>query len=325
VTQFGQYPDPAHVIAHISDTHLLGGDRPLYGKIPTRENLVKAIEQLERSKTNPRAIVFTGDLADLAEPDAYRSLRAIVEPAAARMGAQVIWVMGNHDERFRFATELLDEPLAEEDQAGAPQDRVYDIDGLRIIAIDSTVPGYHHGEITDAQLDWLRDVLSEPAPHGTLLALHHPPIPTPIDLMALIELQGQHRLADVIRGTDVRGILGGHLHYTTHSVFAGVPVSVAAATCYTMDVAEPGDGLSGVDGAQAFNLVHVYDDQIVHSVVPIERFTQVSGFSGVFLDAIAQMTPEERLEAFSSKSSTFSVAEREASEPTTSTEPAPAD
>ena len=306
MTQFGQYPAPSHVIAHISDTHLLGGNRPLYGAIATEEKLLRGLAQLERSGSNPQALVFTGDLADGGEPDAYRRLRDIVEPVAARIGATVIWVMGNHDERHQFATELLGEAGNSE-----PQDRVYDINGLRIIAIDSTVPGYHHGDLTDAQLAWLAAELATPAPAGTVLAMHHPPIPTPLELMALLELRGQHRLAEVIRGTDVRGILAGHLHYTTHSLFAGVPVSVAAATCYTMDLSAPVHTLSGVDGSQAFNLVRVYADQIVHSVVPIGEFTETSRFSDRFLRGLASMPPEQRLELFSNKSSTVTVAQVE--------------
>ncbi|MCU1513221.1 MAG: phosphodiesterase, partial [Microbacteriaceae bacterium] len=258
MTQFGQYPAPAHVIAHISDTHFLGGGKPLYGKVDTQRNLLQAIQQLEESGTRPEAIVFTGDLTEAGEPDAYSRLRQIVEPAAMRMGAQVIWVMGNHDERNRFAADLLDQPETDE-----PQDRVYNVNGLRIIALDTTVPGYHHGAVTDAQLEWLAAELATPAPQGTLLALHHPPIPTTLDVMALLELQQQERLAEVLRGTDVRGILGGHLHYTTHSTFAGIPVSVAAATCYTMDLSSPPRTLSGIDGAQAFNLVTVHESSIV--------------------------------------------------------------
>ena len=37
--QLGQYPAPSHTIAHISDTHLLAGGRPLYGKVTTIEHL----------------------------------------------------------------------------------------------------------------------------------------------------------------------------------------------------------------------------------------------------------------------------------------------
>jgi Icc protein len=208
VIPLGQYPAPAHVIAHISDTHLLARNRKLYGAAETEANLTQALEQLERSGIRPEAIVFTGDLADLGEPEAYESLKAIVEPAAERLGATIIWVMGNHDERPEYSSLLMGEKAND-----APQDKVYDIGGLRIISFDTTVPGYHHGAMTDAQLEWLAGVLATPAPHGTLLALHHPPVPTPLLwAMEMLELHGQDRLATVLEGSDVRGIIGGHLH-----------------------------------------------------------------------------------------------------------------
>ena len=307
MTQLGQYSPARHVIAHISDTHFLGGRRPLYGSVDTDRHLAMALEQLERSGTTPEAIVITGDLADLAEPDAYARLAAQFEPVAARLGAQIIWVMGNHDERPPFAAAFFGGETTD------PLDRVYHVGGLRIIALDSTVPGYHHGELTDAQLAWLRDELATPADDGTLIALHHPPIPTPIEIMAIIELQAQQRLADVIRGTDVRGILAGHLHYSTSGTFAGVPVSVASATCYTIDNSGGVGRLVGVDGGQSFNLVHVYDDSVVHTIVPVGESPQVAGFSGVVLDALSAMSPDERREAFSNKRSTFNVAEADAS------------
>lgn len=302
----GQYPPPRHVVVHISDTHFLGAGRPLYGQVDTDSNLVQALRQLEQSALRPAAIVFTGDLADLGEPDAYVRLRSIVEPAAKRLGAQLIWVMGNHDERPEYSSLLFDvDPTTE------PQDRVYDIDGLRIISFDTTVPGYHHGAMTDGQLDWLAEVLATPAEHGTLLALHHPPMPTPLLwAMEMLELQGQERLERVIRGSDVRGILAGHLHYSGHSTFAGVPVSVAAATCYTLALTAKDRLLSGVNADQAMNVVHVYDDRLVHSVVPIGARTEITGFSTEFAARIERMTPEQRTEMFSKKSSSFNLGEQ---------------
>lgn len=306
----GQYPAPAHVIAHISDTHLLAGNRKLYGAAETEANLTQALEQLERSGIRPEAIVFTGDLADLGEPEAYESLKAIVEPAAARLGATIIWVMGNHDERPEYSRLLMgDEPN------DAPQDKVYDINGLRIISFDTTVPGYHHGAVTDAQLEWLAEVLATPAPHGTLLALHHPPVPTPLLwAMEMLELHGQDRLAQVLEGTDVRGILGGHLHYSTHSTFAGIPVSVAAATCYTLALTARERLLSGVNADQAMNLVHVYENSVVHTIVPIGDRTEITGFSTEFAPQIEAMTFEQRLEMFSNKRSPFNLGEEAATE-----------
>lgn len=304
--QLGQHPAPRHTIAHFSDPHFLAGNRAMFGAVDTQHNLELALAQLERSGSKPEAIVFTGDLADLGEPEAYTRLRAVVEPAAARMGATIIWVMGNHDERSAYQAALFDE-----DGGLSAQDRVYDLGGLRVIALDTTVPGYHHGELSGAQLDWLSGVLKVRAPHGTVLTMHHPPVPSSLEIMAILELRDQGALAQVIGGTDVRTILGGHLHYSTHSVFAGIPVSVASATCYTLDLSSPRDTMSGVGGGQSFSIVTVYDDQVVHSAVPIGDLPTVTGFGDTFLAKIALMTPEARLEAFSRKSSTVTVADIE--------------
>ena len=262
-----EYARPDHFILHISDTHLLAGQGLLYNRVNSETHLRDLFAELEASEGRPEAIVFTGDLADRGEPAAYETLRSIVEPAAARLGTQVIWVMGNHDERGAFREALLGEP-----GRTTPIDRVYDVNGLRVIALDSTVPGHHYGEVSDAQLDWLAEELSVAAPHGTILAMHHPPLPSVLDLAVSVELRDQAGLAEVLEGSDVRSIIAGHLHYSSTGTFAGIPVSVASATCYTQDLTVPVGGTRGQDGARAFNLVHVYDSTVLHSVVPLGEY-----------------------------------------------------
>lgn len=296
--QMGQHAPASHLIVHISDTHFLGGTRPLYGTVDTDTPVRQALAQLERSGLRPDALVFTGDIADTGEADAYRRVRGLVEASADRLGAEVVWVMGNHDKRAAFRAELLGESESES-ELDAPVDAVFDLGGVRLIALDSSVPGYHHGELTQTQLDWLADVLSDPAPHGTVLALHHPPIPTMIPLMSILELRDQARLAQVIAGSDIRAILGGHLHYATTGLFAGIPVSVVAATCYTLDASAPQGELVGQGGGQSINLVHVYDDQIVHSTVPLGEFDVATRFDAAFLARMQSLSPEERAEVFS--------------------------
>ena len=298
--QYGQYPAPRITIAHLSDVHLLAHGVRQYGAVEPEDGLRQALVRLARLDPVPQALVFTGDLADRGEPDAYKRLRELVEPAAAGMGAQVVWVMGNHDARAPYAEGLFDS-----DDDG-PQDRVYDVAGLRIVALDTSVPDYHHGDLTDGQLDWLRDVLSTPAEHGTVLAMHHPPIPVPtLEPAAIIELLGQDRLAAVVAGSDVRQILGGHFHYSSHSTFAGVPVSVASASCYTTDPAPLDRVISGVNGHQAFNTVHVYDDRLVHTVIPIPEAPEITGQPGSMREVLEALSPEERREIISRKDSDF--------------------
>ena len=270
-----QYPRPDHFIVHLSDTHFVAGGAGLYGgSVDSETHLRQLFCELDASGARPEAIIITGDLADVGDPIAYEELKAIVEPAALRYGATVIWVMGNHDDRGAFRTTLLGQY-----PSTAPVDRVHWVGGLRVIALDSTVPGHHHGEISGAQLDWLAEELASPAPHGTILAMHHPPIPSVLDLAVLVELRDQAGLAEVLQGSDVRSIIAGHLHYSTSATFAGIPVSVASATCYTQDLNVPVGGTRGRDSAQAFNLVHVYENTVLHSVVPLGQDAVVSYMS----------------------------------------------
>lgn len=293
---FGRHQPPSHVIIHVSDPHFLAGGAPLGGRYDVEANFARTLDAIRAVHPHPAAIVITGDLADLGEPDAYRRLRAAVEPVAAELGTTVVWVAGNHDERPALRAGLLDlEPTQE------PVTGVWDLDGLRLIALDTSVPGWHHGDLDDAQLSWLAEVLREPAPHGTLLAMHHPPLPSHLPLFDILELRHQDELAEVIRGTDVRGILAGHLHYSSHGMFAGVPVSVSSATCYTMNVARPAAEVNGMDAAQAFEIVHVRPDTITHTVVPVIDAPTGEYFSEAWLARMAALTPEQRLEAFSRK------------------------
>jgi 3',5'-cyclic AMP phosphodiesterase CpdA len=261
-----QYGRPKHFLLHVSDTHFVGNGL-LYGSVDVEAHLNQLLAQFENSYARPEAIVVTGDLADTGDPAAYRRLRGIVEPIALRLGARVIWVMGNHDSRAAVRVCLLDEEPSVD-----PIDQVHWLGGLRLISLDTSVPGRHHGELSQQQLAWLAAELATPAPHGTVLALHHPPVPSVLDLAILVELQDQHQLAAVIAGSDVRSILAGHLHYSTTATFAGVSVSVAAASCYTQDLAVPAGSMRSRDGGQAINLVHVYDHTVMHSVAPLGSF-----------------------------------------------------
>jgi Icc protein len=294
----------SHVIAHISDTHLLGGDRKLFSTVDVARNLTRVLDRLRAGEQQIDALVFTGDLADISEVDAYRWLRSQVEPAAAELGAELVWVMGNHDERTAYSRELFD------DESDGVQDRVYDVGGLRIISLDTSLPGYHHGALSDEQRAWLERELATPAPHGTVLAMHHPPLVAHSPLVRLIELENMQLLEPIVRGSDVRAILAGHLHYSSFGNFAGVPVSVASATCYTVDLgADKSFLLSAVNGAQSIQLIHLYDDAVVTSIVPAELYAQVSGYPATLRAMVDTMSFAELREMISNKTSDFNSAE----------------
>lgn len=290
-------------MVHISDTHFLDRGK-LFGVVDSDPPLRSLFERLVGSGLSVDAVVFTGDLADRGEAGAYVRLKDIVDPFAQALDAPVIWAMGNHDDREAFS-----EVLYGESPSTRPQDRVFVVRGLRIIVLDTSVAGFHHGALGEDQLTWLAAELATPSPAGTILALHHPPIATPVELMGVIELDDQAALAGAIAGTDVRGILAGHLHHSSFSTFAGVPVSVCAASCYTIDLVAPADHLlSSVSNGLAASLVHVYPQSLVFSPVGLETPKGISHFDPSYLDSIKTMSFDERRAMFSDKSSEFNRA-----------------
>lgn len=258
-----EYPRPNHILAHFTDPHFIGENAELlHNIVPVREKLERFLDDLVATDVWPEALIFTGDLADRGDTEAYRALRSVVEPVVERIGAELIWVMGNHDNRANMRTALLDEPADD-----APYDRVVMLGGLRIIVLDTTVPGKGWGEVRPEQHEWLTEVLATPAPEGTILAMHHAPIPCVQDFPVTVELRDQPALAETLTGTDVRSIIGGHIHYSTFATFAGIPVAVSAATAYAQDLLTPERGTRGRDSSQGFHLIHVYDFTIMHTAV----------------------------------------------------------
>jgi 3',5'-cyclic-AMP phosphodiesterase len=261
---------PHKVVLQISDVHILAAGL-LNGAVDTFDNLARVIAQIDDAGRVPDAVIFSGDLADKGEPKAYQRFRAAVEPWVARMGVPAVYLPGNHDARPAFRAHLLGWEANEE-----PIDQVIWSDGLRIIALDSTVPGKIHGDLRPDQLTWLAAQLAAPAPLGTLVVLHHPPILGPSQVLNRITLRDPLPLAEVVRGTDAMMVLAGHSHHPSAGVLAGVPVWVSSATAYQMDVPVIGANrlIRGVQGS-AFTWVDVFGGSAVATHVPFLPADQV--------------------------------------------------
>jgi Icc protein len=277
-------PVATHRIGHVSDSHFTASGL-LHGLVRVAETFATALADLEASALPLDAVVHTGDVADQGEADAYLAARATIDAAADRTGWRMLAVPGNHDDRVAMRDHLLRLPPSPE-----PIDAVVDVAGLRIVLLDTSIPRRVEGGLDEQQLSWLREVLREPAEHGTVLALHHPPVPVEVTGLQRLHLTGQDRLAAAIEGGDVRAVLGGHLHYATTSMFAGVPVFVAPATAYTIALRAPGGGVAGLDGGRAVGVLSCYDDgRVGYSLLPaggepVLSTTPDAAFDGMGVD-----------------------------------------
>lgn len=252
---------PAHTLIQITDTHIVPDGFLLSGTLDPHAGLAASLAAVERSGLRPAALVFTGDLVDGGDAASYARLRTLVEPVAARIGSPVIHVLGNHDDRAAARTHLLGEPAS-----AAPHDHVTRLGGLRVVVLDTTVPGESHGELSPEQLAWLAAELAQPAPDGTVLALHHPPLPTSSPLAAAIELTDRAALGAVIRGTDVRIVLAGHTHVVSAGALAGVPVWTGGTTGTSWDSLAPDGGGRTVRTPSVSRIDLFADDLLVTTV-----------------------------------------------------------
>ncbi len=232
---------PDRLLVQISDTHVVA-DGLLHDRVDSAGQLAAVLAGLGGTGHRPDAVLLTGDLADHGRPEEYQRLRQLLDAFRRRTGIPVILLPGNHDDRDHFRSALLD------DAGSGPLDQVHWVGGLRVVALDTTVPGAHHGALADGQLDALAAELALPAPEGTIVALHHPPIPSPVRLVNLLSLREPERLAAVIAGRDVLMVLAGHAHHTSAGLLGGVPVWVATATAYQADLRAASDLLRGIPG-----------------------------------------------------------------------------
>ncbi len=245
-------------LVHLSDAHILPTDADRLQGVDTLQNVRDILQVVERSGLQLDALVVSGDLANHGEIDSYRRLRTELDAAAARLATQLIVAIGNHDARPAFREAMLDALPTDE-----PIDYVRWIGGLRVVVLDSSVPGAAYGEIRPRQLHWLAEHLSTAAEEGTLVVLHHPPVPDATPLAGLLTLHGASDLEAVVRGSDVVGVLAGHAHHAITAAFGGAFCYAAPATAYTVDpLLLEQRTLRGVQGA-GFGLIRVIDGRAV--------------------------------------------------------------
>jgi 3',5'-cyclic AMP phosphodiesterase CpdA len=245
---------PERTVLQLSDPHLLAEESG------ADERLALALRTVRDSGVRPLALLLTGDLSDDGSPESYARLRAAVDPVAAELGAPVVAIPGNHDLGDAFREGILD---------GAPLHRAVDVHGVRIVGLDTTVPGRPHGELGAGQLEWLDDVLREPAKHGTLLALHHPPVPTVHPLLGRIGLRDPDRLARVLKGTDVRMIVCGHAHAVAAGTLSRIPVWSAPALGVTSDPLPPVGRMRAWGDIGGLTRIDLFHDDVVATLVPL--------------------------------------------------------
>ena len=259
----------------LTDTHIQAEDRDRFFGRDTMQSLRDTFAALRVCGLTPAyPVLISGDLTNNGEPAAYARLRAVVDEQRAD-GVTVLLTLGNHDDRAAFRRAGLfdgrkaDVPEPAEAVAPEGEKRInarHMLGGLRLLLLDTHIPGAHDGDLGAAQLAWLADELAAPAPEGTILVLHHPPEFSSFVTQEVHAIGDADALRGLIVGSDVIGILAGHVHVHTVSVFAGVPCVAAPGTAFLLDPFARG-GMRFLDGG-GFHVVTVADRQMTVRQIP---------------------------------------------------------
>lgn len=212
------------ILCQISDTHIKAERRKAYGIVDTSAMLERCVQHVLTLPQRPDAVIFTGDLVDWGRHEEYALLRELIQPLLEAL--PVYLLPGNHDDR-----QVLREAFDEHAYLWQWEPFVqYAIDDhpVRLVALDTLIPGSGSGELCAPRLQWLDRTLGAQPGKPTVVALHHPPFATGIGHMDRLALAGSQALAQVIvRHPQVERVIAGHLHRPITVRFAGT----VASTC----------------------------------------------------------------------------------------------
>lgn len=248
------------VLVQLSDLHIgatwAGGD-PVDG-------LAATLESVRRLPDRPRAVVISGDLADNAAAGEYEQVRELV----ARLEVPVFVLPGNHDDR-----DALRRSFDLPGSAGAPVQYAADVGPLRLVMLDSALPGLDRGELDRERLAWLDAELAAAPERPTLLAMHHPPLSTGSRAWDEIGLPAADRVAlgEVVRRhPQVKRIVAGHVHRTIAAELDGRAVLAIPSTYVQARLDLASDEIGFGHEPPGFALHALVDGEIVsyvHAVV----------------------------------------------------------
>ena len=219
--------DNTFILGQISDLHIKVPGKLSYRVVDCAAMLTRCVAEILRLTQQPDALVVTGDLVDFGRREEYEHLRALLAP----LPMPYYLLPGNHDEREALRATFADHAYLRQWESYVQ----YAIDDwpVRLVALDTVIPGEGGGRLDAERLAWLDRTLSAERQKPTIVVMHHPPFPTLIGHMDGIGLEGSDELAAVIsRHPQVERILCGHLHRPIQYRFAGTIASTSPSPAH---------------------------------------------------------------------------------------------
>jgi 3',5'-cyclic AMP phosphodiesterase CpdA len=208
------------LIAQLTDLHCRPRGEAANRMVESNMLTERALRAVMRLDPLPDLVLITGDLAHRGEPAAYALLADML---ARNVRIPVCVIPGNHDDRAAMIAHLP----GTRHEGGFVQYVVED-GPVRVVMLDTLVPGSAAGELCEARLAWLDATLARVPDRPTLIGMHHPPFATGLAYMDAVGLREPRRFAEVVaRHRQVERIVCGHVHRAVTARLGHAVVSIA--------------------------------------------------------------------------------------------------
>ena len=260
------------LIAQLTDLHVRPHGQPANRVAETNMFVERAFRAVADFAPRPDVILLTGDLTECGLDAEYANLARLIRrflPASIPLFV----IPGNHDRREKLRESLAHLPHVTADPVYV-QYAVEDFP-VRLVMLDTLVPGAGHGELRPEQLQWLDRTLARVPGKPTLIGMHHPPFACGIAHMDRIRLQNAGAFVEVIaRHKQVERIVCGHHHRAITAKVAQAIASISPSVAHQVEMSlHPDDPGAFVFEPPAFQLHRwTAEDGIVSHTVYIEHF-----------------------------------------------------
>jgi len=258
------------LIAHLTDLHVRPHGMAANRVSETNMMAARAIDAIRLLDPRPDCVIISGDLTDCGLEQEYAQLKTMLDT----LPMPVYVIPGNHDRRENLTRVLAGYPGITE--GGKFVQYAVEDHPVRLIALDTVVPGSSSGELDAERLGWLEDTLASHRDKPTIIFMHHPPFLCGIRHMDDIRLlKGAEELAAMVaRNPQVERVLCGHHHRPIHMRWAGTIASIGPSVSHqvTLDL-RPQDPGSMVFEPPAYQL-HLWAEGagLVSHMAYVERY-----------------------------------------------------
>jgi Icc protein len=220
------------LICQLTDLHLRPPGVAAYRIIDTNQLTERALRAVATLRPAPDAVLITGDLTECGLDSEYALLADLLRQ---HLKMPVYVIPGNHDNRGALRSQLRHLPGVISDSEFVQ----YAVDDfpVRLVMLDTLVPGEAHGQLCDVRLAFLDRVLRERPDKPTLIGMHHPPFVCGIDHMDRINLRNADAFVAVIaRHPQVERIVCGHDHRPVIARLGNVIASIGPSVAHQVEL-----------------------------------------------------------------------------------------